>query len=180
MKTLFNVIIILFFIFCSVAHADQATHRAAAEELLILTKTDQMMKPFFKQMGLMMERQFDQMGVAEEARPILEKYRDKLIRLLEEQLGWDKMKDDFITIYVETYTEDEIRDISAFYKTPAGQKFIEKMPLLMQKSMEISQKKMPAMITKMQQITVEMAQEMQDEVRKKQAQETNQTNPKEM
>jgi hypothetical protein len=36
------------------------------------------------------------------------------------------------------------------------------------------------MITKMQQITVEMAQEMQDEVRKKQAQETNQTNPKEM
>jgi tetratricopeptide (TPR) repeat protein len=36
-----------------------------------------------------------------------------------------------IDIYVEAYTEQELRELIAFYKTPAGKKTLEKMPLLM-------------------------------------------------
>jgi tetratricopeptide (TPR) repeat protein len=36
-----------------------------------------------------------------------------------------------IDIYVEAYTEQELRDLIAFYKTPIGKKTLEKTPLLM-------------------------------------------------
>lgn len=36
-----------------------------------------------------------------------------------------------IDIYVEAYTEQELRDLIAFYETPTGKKVLEKTPLLM-------------------------------------------------
>jgi hypothetical protein len=174
MKTIFKTALILIFILCSVGYADERSHRATAEELLKLLKSDQMMEPVFGQMKLMMEQQFDQMGVSEDKRPLLKKYTDKLINLLRKEMGWENIKNDFISAYVETFTEDEIRAILGFYKTPAGQTFIQKMPLLMKKSVEISQKKIPEMIEKMQQITTEMIEEMRGEIEKKPVQEKNQ------
>jgi hypothetical protein len=132
------------------------------------------MEPVFGQMKLMMEQQFDQMGVSEDKRPLLKKYTDKLVNLLRKEMGWENIKNDFISAYVETFTEDEIRAILGFYRTPAGQTFIQKMPLLMKKSVEISQKKIPEMIEKMQQITTEMIEEMRGEIEKKPVQEKNQ------
>ena len=70
------------------------------------------------------------------------------------------MKDDYIDIYVKTYTESEIRAILEFYKSPAGKKFIEKMPELMQQSMAISQKNMPTIMNKVTKISEEMANEI--------------------
>lgn len=57
---------------------------------------------------------------------------------MEEELGWAKVKNDYIDICVKTYSEREICAISEFYKSSAGKKFIEKMPQLMQESMAIS------------------------------------------
>ena len=66
---------------------------------------------------------------------------------------WGKIN---IDIYVKTYTEEEIRAISEFYKSQAGKKFIDKMPQLMQESMAISQKRMPTLMKKVQKINEEM------------------------
>jgi hypothetical protein len=178
MKTIFKTVLILIFILCSIGYADERSHRATAEELLKLLKSDRMMEPLFEQMKLMMDQQFGQMGVSEDKRPLLKKYTDKLINLLRKEMGWENIKNDFISVYVETFTEDEIRAILAFYKTPAGQTFIQKMPLLIKKSVEISQKKMPEMIEKMQQVTTEMIEEMKGEIEKKPVQENNQKKSK--
>lgn len=86
---------------------------------------------------------------------------------MENELGWEKMKDDLIDIYIKTYTEEEIRAISEFYKTPPGKKFIEKMPQLLQETMAITQKKMPAFMAKMQKISEEMAEELKQLEKKK-------------
>ena len=161
MKTIFGVLTALSLFLCSAANADEVSHKKAAEELLLLMKTDQMVKPLFEQLGTVMEQQFVTMGVPAEERPKLKKYNDKLFKVIEDQMGWGKMKDDYIAVYTSTFTEDEIRAISAFYKTPAGQTFIQKMPTLMKTSIELSQKKMPAIIKEMQQITSEMVQEME-------------------
>lgn len=161
-----------------IAHADEASHRAAAEELLKLLKTDQMMKPLFEQLKLMMDQQLNQMGVPEDRKPLMKKYSDKWLNAMEEQLGWERLKNDFIHDYVETFMEDEIKAISAFYKTPAGQTFMGKMPLLIKKSMETAQKKMPEMMKKMEQITREMMQEMKNEIENKSEKENNQTQSK--
>ena len=124
------------------------THRAAAEEFLLLTNADKILKPMLEQMAVMMKQQFVQMGAPEELRPVLNKYSRKLLKVMEEEFEWGKIKNDYIDIYVKTFTEKEIREISDFYKSPIGKKYVEKIPQLMQESMAISQKFMPIFIKK--------------------------------
>ena len=44
------------------------------------------------------------------------------------------------------------KGLIAFYKTPAGQAFLDKQPLLMQKTMEMTQKRMMEMTPKVQEM----------------------------
>lgn len=43
-------------------------------------------------------------------------------------------------IYARTFTADELRQVTAFYHSPVGQKFLEKMPVIAQESMAMGQK----------------------------------------
>jgi len=56
------------------------------------------------------------------------------------------MKPVYIKLYDETLTEEEVNGAVAFYKTPAGQALLNKMPLLMQKSMVVMQEMLGEMI----------------------------------
>ncbi|MCH7927981.1 MAG: DUF2059 domain-containing protein [Candidatus Dadabacteria bacterium] len=62
----------------------------------------------------------------------------------------------YISIYAETFTEEELKGAIKFYKSPIGKKFIEKQPELMRKSMQISQKQMTTLMPKIQKLTEEM------------------------
>jgi hypothetical protein len=42
-------------------------------------------------------------------------------------------------IYARNFTPDEIRDLAVFYRSPMGQKFIDKMPIVAKQSMEVGQ-----------------------------------------
>ena len=43
-----------------------------------------------------------------------------------------------IALYAETFSEQEIRDLTAFYRTPLGRKALEKMPELTRRGAEIA------------------------------------------
>jgi uncharacterized protein len=60
----------------------------------------------------------------------------------------DDMIAEMIPLYAETYTLDEIRQLTAFYTSPLGQKMQAKMPELMTRSLEISQRVMMPRIQK--------------------------------
>ena len=59
--------------------------------------------------------------------------RQKLITFFTKHVGWAALKDDFVRIYAETYTEQDVKNIIQFYKTPTGQKTIAAMPVLAKK-----------------------------------------------
>ena len=82
---------------------------------------------------------------------------------------WDKLKTQMVGAYVAVYTEDEIKEITAFYKSPAGVKMIAKMPELMQASMQITQNQMQQIMPKIQALSQEMAAELNTLKRKKPA-----------
>jgi len=77
-------------------------------------------------------------------------------------MSWEKMEPEYIKLFSEVYTEDELKAIVEFYKTPAGQSMLKKQPLLMQKSMVISQKQMQALMPEIQ----KMSQEFKDSIKK--------------
>jgi hypothetical protein len=40
--------------------------------------------------------------------------------------NWDSVKTEFIHLYSQTFTESELKQLTEFYKSPIGQKYIEK------------------------------------------------------
>jgi hypothetical protein len=50
-----------------------------------------------------------------------------------------ELEDRVIPIYVEHFTAEELEASIAFYRTPAGQSILQKMPVVMQESMEVGQ-----------------------------------------
>jgi hypothetical protein len=60
----------------------------------------------------------------------------------------DDMIAEMVPMYAETYTLDEIRQLTAFYASPLGQKMQANMPALMNRSMQISQRVMMPRIQK--------------------------------
>ena len=53
--------------------------------------------------------------------PIFKKYSDKISDVLEKSLSWQVIKDDCVSIYMQTYTETELKGMLTFYKSPIGQ-----------------------------------------------------------
>jgi hypothetical protein len=50
----------------------------------------------------------------------------------------DNILTEIVPLYAEIYTLDEIRQLSAFYMSPLGQKMLNSMPTVMSRSMEIA------------------------------------------
>jgi hypothetical protein len=66
-------------------------------------------------------------------------------------------------VYADVFSEEEITGIVAFYKTPIGHAMLDKMPLLMSKSMEISQRRMAGLMPEIQRQMQEVMQKSKGE-----------------
>jgi hypothetical protein len=79
--------------------------------------------------------------------PMAAEFRDILIDFYKEHMKWQELLPEYVRIYRETYSEAELRELIAFYKTPIGQKVVERSPRFTQKTtavvQELMQKHMP-------------------------------------
>jgi len=69
-----------------------------------------------------------------------QKFQDKLFDLIFSRMSWPKIKPEYIKLYDETFTVDELKGITAFYRTPAGQAFVDKLPVVTQKAIALGQR----------------------------------------
>ena len=117
-----------------------STKRASVDELLVVTKAQTRMTSIFKQIKQRQLAQLKKMKIPEKLLPIAKDYIHKVSMIYEAEMNWDKVKDDIKNAYTSTYTENEIDDLVTFFKTPEGQIYIEKTPILTQKIIEAEQK----------------------------------------
>jgi hypothetical protein len=77
-----------------------------------------------------------------QGRPNVERDYDKIAPVLMEAFTQQTqaMLDEIAAIYARNFTVEEKRQLATFYRSPAGQKFIEKMPVIAQQSMAAGQK----------------------------------------
>jgi hypothetical protein len=85
----------------------------------------------------------------------MDKMEQKMSTLLAEEMSWSKMEAAYLQVYKESFTQDEINQLIAFYKSPTGQMFVQKMPTVMQKSMLAMQQQMGPLMGKIQAIQTE-------------------------
>jgi hypothetical protein len=117
----------------SPVRADEVSKSAKAEELLQLTQSDQMIK----MMEPMMKGMLAQAGkdMSDEQRAKAGEMQGKVMALVAESLS--KAKPALAKVYTDTYTEEELDGILAFYKSPAGKALLQKMPEVMQRMMPV-------------------------------------------
>ena len=151
-------IFVLGFVFAgALASAQELTKQAKIERLLTVTKADAMLDQTLNQMKGMMASQIPQGGTPEQQARARE-LQGKILDLVTARMGWDKMRVEFVRIYDELFSDDEIDGILAFYQSPAGRATLEKMPQLMTKAMAYAQSQMADLLPEIQRITKEASQ----------------------
>ncbi len=139
MKRFIAVAAIAAFVFVcatSPARADDASKAAKAEELLKLVQGDQIMKsvePMITSMAGMAGS-----GMSGEERARFVQMQQKILALVSDRLN--KATPTLAKVYSDTYTEAELDGILAFYKSPIGRSFLQKMP-------EVTQRMTPVMMS---------------------------------
>jgi uncharacterized protein len=96
-------------------------HRQAARELL---ETMDVRTTVEATLDLAIRAQIDQ-------RPEMAALEGTLREFLTRYLSWDALREGYIDLYAGAFTEAELREITAFYRSPVGQKVARSTPQLM-------------------------------------------------
>ena len=67
-------------------------------------------------------------GVSQDAWDQVTKQSQQTMESVFSTMTWEKMKAVYISLYAETFSPAELQGLIDFYKTPVGQKWIEKQP----------------------------------------------------
>jgi hypothetical protein len=67
-------------------------------------------------------------------------------------MNWDLIKDQMAAMYAQQFTEKELKDLAAFYRSPLGIKLNQKQPVLFQKGAELGQQAVQSHQAELQQM----------------------------
>lgn len=135
------------------AHAQDVSRQALAEELLNQMNMRDSIEKSFAMVKRMVPAQMEQMQRTSGQTNSSASYTNQMnavMDLMSKELSWDNLKGDYIALYAETFSVDELQGLLAFYKSPTGAAFLKKQPELMQRSMELSQRMMRQVLPKLQ------------------------------
>jgi hypothetical protein len=79
----------------------------------------------------------------------LDSVPEKLVAVMREELDWFKMKPLCVQIYRSTFEQEEVDGLIAFYTSPAGRAFIDKMPVATKKVMASVQSMVQSLLPRM-------------------------------
>jgi uncharacterized protein len=75
-------------------------------------------------------------------RPDVDRDFDALVPVMIDKMTGriSELEDSIVDVYANNFSAGELRDLIAFYKSPTGQKFLQKTPLVTQQTMAAGQK----------------------------------------
>ncbi|VUD64765.1 hypothetical protein TDB9533_03396 [Thalassocella blandensis] len=151
-----RILLLALVLLTSNVFASEATKQEKLKELINVMDMDSMVDSMYSQMEVMMQNMSTEMGVQPEEQPIFDEYYSKMTMVMREEISWKKMKPTVLEIYDKNFSEQEISDMLAFYKTETGQAILAKMPAVMQESMLMSQSLAQNAVPKIQVIAKEL------------------------
>lgn len=137
MKKLMLFIAFSIALFSSTIQAQEHPKHQLAEKLLVVMELQKTIEQSFSSVTKMMPGG----GQSEAGKQVLE--------VIKKELSWDNIKGDYIQLYSEVFSEEELKGLIEFYESPIGQAYVKKQPELTQKSMGISQKLMMKIMPKL-------------------------------
>lgn len=145
------------------ALADEAAKAAHIDEIFRLTKMDNLQKQIMDQVKGMTPSFMAESGIPSDARKIGEELANQIAELCQQRLTWDILKPEYAKLYSDTFTEEEVAEIAAFYRTPGGQALVNKTPLMMNRSMEIVRERITELMPEVNRLTRESLEKYEKE-----------------
>jgi uncharacterized protein len=129
----------------------------SVNEMLKLMQLENLLKSALKQMNEGMEKGMEaSMSKATSGRELtpaqkaeVEDFRKKFKTTMAEELSIDKITSIYAQTYRQTFTQDEVNGVIAFYKSPAGRAVTEKNPDVMRKAAGLTEARITVMTQKL-------------------------------
>lgn len=125
----------------------------SVEALLEVTKTQAMVESVYASVEQMMRQGMNQavqgQPISAEQQRVFDELPRRFVAVIREEYNWPKMKPLYVLLYRETFEQEEIDGLLAFYRSPTGQAFVAKMPVVLQKSMVLAQSQLHGLAPKM-------------------------------
>ncbi|USA45535.1 DUF2059 domain-containing protein [Acinetobacter sp. C26M] len=162
-----EIIAIFIMMAISIPAFAQPASKESVKELLKITKSEQLLGQRSQQINTLMHSSIEKITQGRKLTTKQElavvNYTQELSKIMQEELTWAKLEPEMIKIYAEEFNQEEIDGMIKFYKTPVGQSTIDKMPIVMQKSMQVGYKQMDAITPKIMQAADKLEKDMQAE-----------------
>ena len=136
------------------ADDDTAARRESAEKLLDTLHMQQTVENASKRMYTSADQFAERLEKRPNATPEqiedAKKLRTELRGLITQSLGWEAVKGDLVQAYADELTLADLKEVDAFYHTPAGLKFVDKQPVLADKFGALIQQRSKTLIPTLQ------------------------------
>jgi len=146
------------------AAGDAQASDASILEMLQVMDAEQLVAGLKEQVNAMVSASMQQAlrgkKMTPEVQAVIGRMQAKMLATADQMLSWDVLKPIYLRTYRESFTQDEMDSIIAFYKTPGGQALIKKMPTVMKNALG----EILAMIAPMQQKFQQIQREALDEL----------------
>jgi len=94
--------------------------------------------------------------------PTLQPFENTMRSFFNKHMSGDSLREQFIEIYVGTFTERELDEINTFYSTPTGKKTLNETPALLEKGARLGQQRVQENIPELQRMIQEEAKKIKD------------------
>jgi hypothetical protein len=133
---------------------NQPASEASIRELMTITNSKALLDQTYGQLDGLMENAMREAmdgktGTPEQER-LMAEMRARLVTLVREEMSWEKLEPSYMQLYAATFSQAEVDGMNDFYKSPAGQAVIAKMPQLMQSLMQTVMTDMQRLMPRMQ------------------------------
>lgn len=145
---------------CTVALASAGSALAAdpsdadIDRLLKASRAESLLAGVVPQMEAVQQQEFDKhfagKEMTDEQKAEVARIQAKTREIVRKALSWDEMRPVYLDVYKKTYTRDDVRAITKFYESAAGQRMLDKNPALMQNIMGAVQLKLVPMLDQLQ------------------------------
>jgi len=127
------------------ASAQEPSKEAKIVRVLALMKAEALTDQVFEQMKAE-TASISAPNASEKERAHAREIQAKIMDLVKDRMNWEKMRPVYVKMYSETFTDEEIDGMLAFYQSPAGRAMLEKMPQLVAKIMALAQSQMAGLM----------------------------------
>ncbi|WJI15057.1 MULTISPECIES: DUF2059 domain-containing protein [Pseudoxanthomonas] len=144
--------------------AETPASEASVRELLQVTDVRALVQSMEGQIretvGQNLQRATQGQALNDAQRAIIDRTGKKMLDVMMEQMRYDVMEPDYVRLYMESFSQSDVEGMLAFYRSPAGQSMLKKMPVLMKNSMALIQERLQLLLPRIQEMQGEMIEQL--------------------